>query len=89
MDTAWTNVGSKIPTWEQVDIPVENMVKFNACKSALDYYKLFSTDNWVNYVVEQSRLYAVQKGLELWLLVLTADNFRSLEVFYFILVIMR
>ena len=84
VDSSWTKVdsglvGSKIPAWEQVNIPAENMVKFSACNTPLDFYKLFSTDDWINYVVEQSKLYAVQKGMEKKLSLLTPDTLRCLE----------
>ena len=48
-------LGGKIPAWEQVDIPAENQAKFNDCQTAMDYYKIFSTDEWIDYVVEQSQ----------------------------------
>ena len=48
-------VGSKIPSFDQMASTSENEEKVASCKTAYDFYKLFSTDDWVDEVVYQSR----------------------------------
>jgi hypothetical protein len=43
---------------------------------AYDYYKIFSPDSYINEVVHQTRLYAVQKGHTKQLNMLTKDKIR-------------
>ena len=74
-------VGSKIPVFYDTDPKPEIEEKLASCQTAYDYYKLFSTDAWVDVIVYQSKLYAVQKGAEAKVNVLTHDTFRTFEGF--------
>ena len=74
-------VGSKIPVFTDTDPDPEIEEKLASCQTAYDYYKLFSTDAWVDLIVYQSKLYAVQKGAEAKVNVLTHDTFRTFEGF--------
>jgi hypothetical protein len=48
-------LGSKVPQFVRPAIPEENAAKITSCKYAIDFFKLFSTDDWMEQVVKQSR----------------------------------
>ena len=50
--------------------------QLEACHTALDWYKVFSSSEWLQHVVEQSRNYAVAMGRASQLTHITADNIR-------------
>lgn len=72
-------VGSKIPAYEKPELSVEDKEKLQSLHSAYDFYKVFSPDSYLNEVVHQSRLYAVQKGHTKQLSTLTRDKIRCTE----------
>jgi hypothetical protein len=69
-------VGSKIPDFVQPELSQEEKEKLQGAKTAYDFYKIFSPDSWLNEIVHQSRLYAVQKGRIKQLNMLTRDKIR-------------
>ena len=55
-------VGSRVPDYIKPVLDAEDQATFENLDSAYSYYRLFQPDNFVNEVIYQSRLYAVQKG---------------------------
>ncbi len=55
-------VGSRIPEYVKPELSEDDKAKLLGLHGAYDFYKVFSPDSWMNEVVNQSRLYAVQKG---------------------------
>jgi hypothetical protein len=69
-------VGSKIPDFVQPELSQEDKEMLQSANKAYDFYKIFSPDNWLDEIVHQSRLYAVQKGRIKQLNMLTRDKIR-------------
>jgi hypothetical protein len=69
-------VGSKIPAYNKPELSQEDQEKLQNLHGAYDYYKIFSPDSYINEVVHQTRLYAVQKGHTKQLNMLTKDKIR-------------
>jgi hypothetical protein len=69
-------VGSKIPDYVKPELSEDDKAKLQGLHGAYDFYKVFSPDSWMNEVVNQSRLYAVQKGHTKQLPMLTKDKIR-------------
>ncbi len=69
-------VGSKIPVFIQPELSQEDKETLQSAYKAYDFYKIFSPDSWLNEIVHQSRLYAVQKGRIKQLNMLTRDTIR-------------
>ncbi len=69
-------VGSKIPEYVKPELSEDDKAKLQGLHGAYDFYKVFSPDSWMNEVVNQSRLYAVQKGHNKHLPMLTKDKIR-------------
>ncbi len=69
-------VGSKIPDFVQPELSQEDKETLQGAKTAYNFYKIFSPDSWLNEIVHQSRLYAVQKGRIKQLNMLTRDKIR-------------
>ncbi len=69
-------VGSKIPDFVQPELSQEDKETLQSANKAYDFYKIFSPDSWLNEIVHQSRLYAVQKGRIKQLNMLTRDTIR-------------
>jgi hypothetical protein len=57
----------------------DDKAKLQGLHSAYDFYKVFSPDSWINEVVNQTRLYAVQKDRTKQLPMLTKNNIRYTE----------
>ncbi len=72
-------VGTKIPAFEKPELSEDDKMKLQGLQGAYDFYKVFSPDGWMNEVVNQSRLYAVQKGHNKHLPMLTKDKIRYRE----------
>ncbi len=82
--TQWTPqdpglVGVNTPEFIKPVMSDENREKLEDLSTAYDYYKLFQSDGFANEVVFQSRLYAVQKGLECNLPHISRDTYRCME----------
>ena len=69
-------VVSKIPDFVQPELSQEDKETLQSAYKAYDFYKIFSPDSWLNEIVHQSRLYAVQKGRIKQLNMLTRDTIR-------------
>jgi hypothetical protein len=69
-------VGSKIPDFVHPGLSQAEKETLQSAKKAYDFYKIFSPDSWLNDIVHQSRLYAVQKGRIKQLNMLTRDKIR-------------
>ncbi len=69
-------VGSKNPDFVQPELSQEEKETLQSANKAYDFYKIFSPDNWLDEIVHQSRLYAVQKGRIKQLNMLTRDKIR-------------
>ncbi len=69
-------VGSKIPDFVQPELSQAEKEMLKSANKAYDFYKIFSPDSWLNEIVHQSRLYAVQKGRIKQLKMLTRDTLR-------------
>lgn len=73
-------VGSNIPEDPQPPhLSPEDVAKLAACTSAYDYYRLFNTPQFLDTVVHESKRYAVQKGKDKSLPIVTKDNLRCFE----------
>jgi hypothetical protein len=69
-------VGSKIPEYVKPELSEDDKAKLLGLHGVYDFYKVFSPDSWMNEVVNQSRLYDVQKGHNKHLPMLTKDKIR-------------
>lgn len=69
-------VSSRVPTFVKPVLSPEDSAKLENLSTAYDYYKLFQSDSFVNEVVYQSRLYAVQKGYQKSLELVSRDTYR-------------
>jgi hypothetical protein len=69
-------VGSQIPDFVQPELSQEDKETLHSANKAYNFYKIFSPDSWLNEIVHQSRLYAVQKGRIKQLNMLTRDTIR-------------
>ena len=75
-------VGTKIPEYVKPELSEEDKEMLQSLHTAYDFYKVFSPDSYINEVVHQSRLYAVQKGHEKQLNSLTKDKIRYVRKIY-------
>ena len=55
-------VGSRVPVFKKPVLSTEDQETLDSLSSAYDFYKLFQPDSYVNEVLYQSKLYAVQKN---------------------------
>ncbi len=69
-------VGSKIPEYVKPELSEDDKAKLQGLDGAYDFYKVFSPDSWMNEVINQSCLYAMQKGHNKHLPMLTKDKIR-------------
>ena len=67
---------TNIPTYSPPVWSPDQEMMLEDCKTALDWYELFSSRQWLDEVVEQSRLYAISRGRESQLPLITPDNIR-------------
>ena len=74
-------VGSKVPPFIKPPMKEEDKIKLESCKSAYDFYKLFSPDTYVNNVIYQTKLYCVQSNLNRLLDRISPEAYRCTEAF--------
>ena len=55
-------LGANIPEYTPPLYTYEQEVLMEACNTALDWYQLFSPVEWLDYVTEQTRYYAISRG---------------------------
>jgi hypothetical protein len=72
-------LGSKIPPFIQVERPAEDAATLENVSTAYDFYKLFQSDSWVDEIVYQSKLYAVQQNIPQALEIMSSDTYRCTE----------
>ena len=72
-------MGSKVPDYVKPVLEADDQATFENLKSAYEYYRLFQPDSFVNEIVYQSKLYAVQKGFNKSLERLGRDTYRCTE----------
>ena len=74
-------VGTRIPQYQKPDETLQYTEKLEGAKTALDFYNLFQPKHFTNQVVYQSKLYAVSRGWDNKVDVITVDNMKCLEAF--------
>ncbi|MCP3663711.1 MAG: hypothetical protein GY696_14680 [Gammaproteobacteria bacterium] len=72
-------VGSKVPEYIKPVLDAEDQATFENLDSAFDYYLLFQSDSFVNELIYQYRLYAIQKGYKISLDRIGKDIYRCTE----------
>lgn len=72
-------VGSRVPPFVKVAMSIEDREKLEGLTTALEYYKLFQPDSFVQEIVAQSKLYAIQKNLKQASNSMSAENYRCME----------
>lgn len=72
-------VGSKVPAYVQPELSPDDQEKLDSLSTAYDYYKLYQSDSFVNEIVHQSRLYAMQKDFKKQAEMVSRDTYRCLE----------
>ena len=56
--------------------------KVDSCSTAFDFYKLFQTDQFVQEILDQSKLYGQQRGFNVSKI--NEDNFHCTEALLYI-----
>ena len=74
-------LGSWVPIYDPPEHTAEQIAQMDSCATALDWFHLFSPPEWLDYVVEQTKSYAISWGRENKLPLLTAKNIRFKENF--------
>ena len=74
-------VGTRIPQYQKPRDTLEYREKLEGAKTALDFYNLFQPAHFTNQVVYQSKLYAVSRGWDNKVEIITVDNMKCLEAF--------
>ena len=69
-------LGANIPEYTPPMYTYEQEVLMEDCNTALDWYQLFSPLEWLDYVTEQTRSYAISRGRNNKLASLTKENIR-------------
>ena len=72
-------IGSKIAPYKKPELTAEDKEILDSASSALDFYLLYSTPEYIKRIIHQSRLYAVQKGFFSQMAHLHEDTFRCTE----------
>jgi len=72
-------VGSRVAPFVKVDLSAEDREKLEGLTTALDYYELFQPDSFVQNIVLQSKLYAVQRDLKQAGNSMSVENYRCME----------
>ena len=55
-------LGTNIPVYTPPHYTYEQEIELEACKTALDWYELFSPVEWLDYVTGQTMSYAISMG---------------------------
>ena len=69
-------LGTNIPDYNALRWTHKQEVRLDKCTTALDWYKVFSSREWLEYVEDQSWNYAMAMGRESQLQHITIDNIR-------------
>ena len=69
-------LGSKIPDYNKPKWTPKQMERLDDCSTALDWYEVFSTPEWLDTMFNQSQIYAVSMGRVRDLQHITKDNIR-------------
>jgi hypothetical protein len=72
-------VGSKTPSFTKPVLTAADRDTLESLTTAYSYYKIFQPDSFVNNVVYQSKLYAVQKNYTKAMDIITCDTYRCTE----------
>jgi len=72
-------VGTNIPIFQKPAFTAEEEQILDGARTAFDYYKLFQSDDFVSEVINQSKLYAVQKGFKKAGEMVNHDTYRCTE----------
>lgn len=80
----WSNtdtglLGTKTPQFIKPVLSEVDEQALANISTAYDYYKLFQSDKWVEEIVYQSKLYAVQENIPLALEIMSKDTYRCVE----------
>ena len=68
--------GQVVQLYDAPAFTTEQEIRMEDCKTALQWYELFSPPEWLEYVTEESRKYAVLQGRENKVPVITKENIR-------------
>jgi hypothetical protein len=60
-------------------LSADDAAELDKLSTAYDYYKLFQSEKWVEEIVFQSKLYAVQENLPQALDIMSVDSYRCVE----------
>ena len=70
-------VGSKIPDFISAShLTEQDQQRLAECKNPIDYYKLLNPDSYLNTIIHESKIYAVQVNHEKALSDITVKNLR-------------
>jgi len=72
-------LGTKTPEFVKPVLSEDDTAALANISTAYEYYKLFQTDKWVDEIVYQSKLYAVQENIPQALEIMSRDTFRCVE----------
>lgn len=72
-------LGTKTPPFIKPVLSEEDSADLENLSTAYDYYKLFQSDKWVDEIVYQSKLYAVQENIPQALDIMSKDTYRCVE----------
>ena len=72
-------VGSNIPPFQKPVLSAQDQELFEGLSLAYDYYKLFQPDDFASEVLNQSRLYAMQKDFKKAGEMVNMDTYRCTE----------
>ena len=70
------NLGRLVQPYDPPAYTIEQEIRMEDCKTAVGWYELFSPPEWLDYVVQESRKYAVSQGRESKVPVITKENIR-------------
>ncbi len=72
-------LGTKTPPFVKPVLSADDAAELDKLSTAYDYYKLFQSEKWVEEIVFQSKLYAVQENLPQALDIMSVDSYRCVE----------
>ena len=70
------NLGRLVQPYDPPAYTIEQEILMEDCKTAVGWYELFSPPEWLDYVVQESRKYAISQGRESKVPVITKENIR-------------